>query len=27
VSNLFTRLEQDNTPQLASIMFTANITF
>ncbi|HET9512434.1 MAG TPA: TonB-dependent receptor, partial [Gemmatimonadales bacterium] len=27
VTQLFTRLEQDNTPQLASIMFTANITF
>jgi len=27
VSNLFTRLEQDNTPQLASVMFNLNITF
>jgi outer membrane receptor protein involved in Fe transport len=27
VSNLFTRLEQDNTPQLASVMFNVNITF
>ncbi|MFN2563427.1 MAG: SusC/RagA family TonB-linked outer membrane protein [Gemmatimonadaceae bacterium] len=27
VSNLFTRLEQDNTPQLASFQATLNITF
>lgn len=27
VTQLFTRLEQDNTPQLASVMFTVNITF
>ncbi len=27
VSNLFTRLEQDNTPQLASFTATVNITF
>jgi TonB-linked SusC/RagA family outer membrane protein len=27
VSNLFTRLEQDQTPQLASVMFTFNVTF
>jgi TonB-dependent SusC/RagA subfamily outer membrane receptor len=27
VTQLFTRLEQDNTPQLASVMFTMNITF
>ena len=27
VSNLFTRLEQDQTPQLASVMFTFNLSF
>ena len=27
VTQLFTRLEQDNTPQLASVMFNVNITF
>jgi hypothetical protein len=27
VSNLFTRLEQDQTPQLASVMFNLNISF
>jgi TonB-linked SusC/RagA family outer membrane protein len=27
VSNLFTRLEQDNTPQLASFLATLNVTF
>ena len=27
VTQLFTRLEQDNTPQLASVMFTFNLTF
>jgi hypothetical protein len=27
VTQLFTRLEQDNTPQLASVMFNLNITF
>ena len=27
VTQLFTRLEQDNTPQLASFMATLNITF
>ena len=27
VTQLFTRLEQDMTPQLASVMFNLNITF